>query len=168
MQDRKTYGQVTGTPEELQYPRLYLVEAEGVVYRCNRQHLVPPNVGTSDQKRPNRGKQAGIDNRTTMDWNLNLGINKNYRLSSSQDNTDADLDVPAVDRESGGSEVDESEWRGWPGKPTENKNLTTNLRRSTEALHLAHLMAAHGYFFPIDDHMLTVKNDNTFYRFQVS
>jgi hypothetical protein len=28
-------------------------------------------------------------------------------------------------------------------------------------------MAAHGYFFPIDDHMLTVKNDNTFYRFQV-
>lgn len=37
-----------------------------------------------------------------------------------------------------------------------------------EALHLAHLMAAHGYFFPIDDHMLTVKNDNTFYRFQVS
>jgi hypothetical protein len=37
-----------------------------------------------------------------------------------------------------------------------------------EALHLAHLMSAHGYFFPIDDHMLTVKNDNTFYRFQVS
>jgi hypothetical protein len=39
---------------------------------------------------------------------------------------------------------------------------------TAEALHLAHLMAAHGYFFPIDDHMLTVKNDNTFYRFQVS
>ncbi|XP_068208429.1 regulator of G-protein signaling 7-like [Palaemon carinicauda] len=36
----------------------------------------------------------------------------------------------------------------------------------TEALHLAHLMAAHGYFFPIDDHVLTVKNDSTFYRFQ--
>ncbi|KAL8624384.1 hypothetical protein ACOMHN_012784 [Nucella lapillus] len=35
-----------------------------------------------------------------------------------------------------------------------------------EALHLAHLMASHGYFFPIDDHMLTVKNDNTYYRFQ--
>ncbi|XP_020707592.2 regulator of G-protein signaling 7 isoform X4 [Athalia rosae] len=35
-----------------------------------------------------------------------------------------------------------------------------------EALHVAHLMAAHGYFFPIDDHCLTVKNDNTFYRFQ--
>lgn len=37
-----------------------------------------------------------------------------------------------------------------------------------EALHLANLMAAHGYFFPIDDHVLTVKNDSTFYRFQTS
>ncbi|GBM40766.1 hypothetical protein AVEN_157908-1 [Araneus ventricosus] len=36
-----------------------------------------------------------------------------------------------------------------------------------EALHLGHLMAAHGYFFPIDDHVLTVKADGTFYRFQV-
>lgn len=44
------------------------------------------------------------------------------------------------------------------------KNL--NIEDQQEALHLAHLMAAHGYFFPIDDHMLTVKNDNTFYRFQ--
>lgn len=44
------------------------------------------------------------------------------------------------------------------------KNL--DIEDQTEALHLAHLMAAHGYFFPIDDHMLTVKNDNTFYRFQ--
>ncbi|XP_041352932.1 regulator of G-protein signaling 7-like isoform X2 [Gigantopelta aegis] len=35
-----------------------------------------------------------------------------------------------------------------------------------EALHLAHLMATHGYLFPIDDHVLTVKNDNTYYRFQ--
>lgn len=35
-----------------------------------------------------------------------------------------------------------------------------------EALHLAHLMSAHGYFFPIDDHVLAVKNDNTYYRFQ--
>ncbi|KAK4288652.1 hypothetical protein Pmani_038329 [Petrolisthes manimaculis] len=33
-------------------------------------------------------------------------------------------------------------------------------------MHLAHLMSAHGYFFPIDDHVLTVKNDSTFYRFQ--
>ena len=38
---------------------------------------------------------------------------------------------------------------------------------AAEALHLAHLMAAHGYIFPIDDHILTVKNDNTYYRFQV-
>lgn len=35
-----------------------------------------------------------------------------------------------------------------------------------EALHLAHLIASHGYLFPIDDHILTVKNDGTFFRFQ--
>ncbi|XP_034933717.1 regulator of G-protein signaling 7 isoform X2 [Chelonus insularis] len=35
-----------------------------------------------------------------------------------------------------------------------------------ESLRMAHLMASHGYLFPIDDHCLTVKNDNTFYRFQ--
>ncbi|XP_037301345.1 regulator of G-protein signaling 7-like [Manduca sexta] len=40
------------------------------------------------------------------------------------------------------------------------------LEESWEALHLAHLLAAHGYLFPIDDHCLTVKNDNTYYRFQ--
>ncbi|CAM1292876.1 RGS7 (predicted) [Pycnogonum litorale] len=43
------------------------------------------------------------------------------------------------------------------------KNLDVDEQK---ALHLAHLMAAHGYFFPIDDHVLTVKNDGTFYRFQ--
>ncbi|XP_013383329.1 regulator of G-protein signaling 7 [Lingula anatina] len=36
----------------------------------------------------------------------------------------------------------------------------------TEALHMANLMASHGYMFPIDDHILSVKNDNTYYRFQ--
>ena len=35
-----------------------------------------------------------------------------------------------------------------------------------QALHFAHLMAVHGYVFPIDDHCLTVKNDNSLYRFQ--
>ncbi|CAH2064884.1 unnamed protein product, partial [Iphiclides podalirius] len=40
------------------------------------------------------------------------------------------------------------------------------LEESWEAQHLAHLLAAHGYLFPIDDHCLTVKNDNTYYRFQ--
>ncbi|XP_013138018.1 PREDICTED: regulator of G-protein signaling 7-like [Papilio polytes] len=40
------------------------------------------------------------------------------------------------------------------------------LEESGEAQHLAHLLAAHGYMFPIDDHYLTVKNDNTYYRFQ--
>lgn len=44
------------------------------------------------------------------------------------------------------------------------KNLDVD--DQTEALHLAHLMASHGYFFPIDDHVLTVKADGTFYRFQ--
>jgi hypothetical protein len=37
-----------------------------------------------------------------------------------------------------------------------------------EALHFAHLIASHGYMFPIDDHILTVKNDGTFFRFQVA
>lgn len=44
--------------------------------------------------------------------------------------------------------------------------LTLHSYVDSEALHVAHLMASHGYFFPIDDHCLTVKNDNTFYRFQ--
>jgi len=35
-----------------------------------------------------------------------------------------------------------------------------------ESLHLAHLFASNGYIFPIDDHILTVKNDGTFFRFQ--
>jgi regulator of G-protein signaling len=37
---------------------------------------------------------------------------------------------------------------------------------TVEALHFAHLIASHGYMFPIDDHILTVKNDGTFFRFQ--
>ncbi len=40
-------------------------------------------------------------------------------------------------------------------------------RDTTEALLLSNRMAACGYFFPIDDHVLAVKNDNTYYRFQV-
>ena len=35
-----------------------------------------------------------------------------------------------------------------------------------EALLFANRMAASGYFFPIDDHVLAVKNDGTYYRFQ--
>ena len=39
------------------------------------------------------------------------------------------------------------------------------LSDQTEALHLVNLMASHGYFHPIDDHVLAVKNDSTsFYR----
>uniref|UniRef100_A0AAR2LRZ8 Regulator of G protein signaling 7a n=2 Tax=Pygocentrus nattereri TaxID=42514 RepID=A0AAR2LRZ8_PYGNA len=44
------------------------------------------------------------------------------------------------------------------------KNLT--IEDQVEALHLGTLMAAHGYFFPISDHVLTLKDDGTFYRFQ--
>uniref|UniRef100_A0A8L0DW14 Regulator of G protein signaling 7b n=1 Tax=Oncorhynchus mykiss TaxID=8022 RepID=A0A8L0DW14_ONCMY len=44
------------------------------------------------------------------------------------------------------------------------KNL--NIDDQVEALHLGTLMAAHGYFFPISDHVLTLKDDGTFYRFQ--
>lgn len=35
-----------------------------------------------------------------------------------------------------------------------------------EALHVGHLMATHGYLFPIDDHSLLIKNDNSLCRFQ--
>lgn len=42
-----------------------------------------------------------------------------------------------------------------------------DLTEVSEALILANRMAACGYFFPIDDHVLAVKNDNTYYRFQV-
>ena len=47
--------------------------------------------------------------------------------------------------------------------------LMTNLEFAeiNEALNLANRMASFGYFFPIDDHLMTVKNDNTYYRFQV-
>uniref|UniRef100_A0A8C6T5R7 Regulator of G protein signaling 7b n=1 Tax=Neogobius melanostomus TaxID=47308 RepID=A0A8C6T5R7_9GOBI len=44
------------------------------------------------------------------------------------------------------------------------KNL--DIEDPVEALHLGTLMAAHGYFFPISDHVLTLKDDGTFYRFQ--
>uniref|UniRef100_H2LKU1 Regulator of G protein signaling 7 n=1 Tax=Oryzias latipes TaxID=8090 RepID=H2LKU1_ORYLA len=44
------------------------------------------------------------------------------------------------------------------------KNL--EIEDPVEALHLGTLMAAHGYFFPISDHVLTLKDDGTFYRFQ--
>ncbi|XP_011164872.1 regulator of G-protein signaling 7 isoform X1 [Solenopsis invicta] len=54
----------------------------------------------------------------------------------------------------------------WMMKSMEIDDQAYNMCVNQEALHVAHLMASHGYFFPIDDHCLTVKNDNTFYRFQ--
>ncbi|KAG8126085.1 hypothetical protein E2320_021241, partial [Naja naja] len=35
-----------------------------------------------------------------------------------------------------------------------------------ESIHLGSLVAAQGYIFPISDHVLTLKDDGTFYRFQ--
>ena len=38
-----------------------------------------------------------------------------------------------------------------------------------EAVHFASLLASHGYIFPIDEHVMTVRNDtNTLYRFQTA
>ncbi|XP_012539303.1 regulator of G-protein signaling 7 isoform X1 [Monomorium pharaonis] len=54
----------------------------------------------------------------------------------------------------------------WMMKSMDIDDQAHNMYVNQEALHVAHLMASHGYFFPIDDHCLTVKNDNTFYRFQ--
>ena len=39
---------------------------------------------------------------------------------------------------------------------------------TAEAMHIGSLIAAQGYFFPISDHVLSLKDDGTFYRFQVS
>eukprot|EP00064_Thunnus_orientalis_P003383 superscaffoldBa00000274_g3392 len=47
-----------------------------------------------------------------------------------------------------------------PGMPAE-KSVNTS-----EAIHLGSLVAAHGYIFPISDHVLTLKDDGTLYRFQ--
>ncbi|XP_016063630.1 PREDICTED: regulator of G-protein signaling 6 [Miniopterus natalensis] len=44
------------------------------------------------------------------------------------------------------------------------KNLS--IEDPVEAIHLGSLIAAQGYIFPISDHVLTVKEDGTFYRFQ--
>lgn len=42
-----------------------------------------------------------------------------------------------------------------------------SLLSTAEAIHLGSLIAAHGYIFPISDHVLTLKDDGTLYRFQV-
>uniref|UniRef100_A0A3Q3VI64 Uncharacterized protein n=1 Tax=Mola mola TaxID=94237 RepID=A0A3Q3VI64_MOLML len=46
--------------------------------------------------------------------------------------------------------------------------LTKNLsiEDPAEAMHIGSLIAAQGYFFPISDHVLSLKDDGTFYRFQ--
>ncbi|CAG09218.1 unnamed protein product, partial [Tetraodon nigroviridis] len=44
------------------------------------------------------------------------------------------------------------------------KNLP--VEDAAEAMHIGSLIAAQGYFYPISDHVLTLKDDGTFYRFQ--
>ncbi|KAG9347288.1 hypothetical protein JZ751_004855, partial [Albula glossodonta] len=44
------------------------------------------------------------------------------------------------------------------------KNLS--IEDPAEAIHVGSLIAAQGYIFPISDHVLTLKDDGTFYRFQ--
>ncbi|XP_029983879.1 regulator of G-protein signaling 6-like [Sphaeramia orbicularis] len=44
------------------------------------------------------------------------------------------------------------------------KNLS--IEDPAEAMHIGTLIAAQGYFFPISDHVLSLKDDGTFYRFQ--
>lgn len=49
--------------------------------------------------------------------------------------------------------------------------LQSNLQfcHEREAIHLASLFCSHGYLFPIDDHVMVVRNDNnTLYRFQTA
>uniref|UniRef100_A0A8C0H0K7 Regulator of G protein signaling 6 n=1 Tax=Chelonoidis abingdonii TaxID=106734 RepID=A0A8C0H0K7_CHEAB len=46
------------------------------------------------------------------------------------------------------------------------KNLS--IEDPVEAIHMGSLIAAQGYIFPISDHVLTLKDDGTFYRFQVA
>ncbi|GMR59995.1 hypothetical protein PMAYCL1PPCAC_30190 [Pristionchus mayeri] len=55
----------------------------------------------------------------------------------------------------------EGDTKKWLDKDKEEKEIAEQ-----DALHIAHLIASHGYLFQIDDHVLTVKNDGTFYRFQ--
>ncbi|XP_028295988.1 regulator of G-protein signaling 6-like [Gouania willdenowi] len=44
------------------------------------------------------------------------------------------------------------------------KNLS--IEDPVEAMHIGTLIAAQGYFFPISDHVLSLKDDGAFYRFQ--
>ncbi|XP_039190059.1 regulator of G-protein signaling 6 isoform X1 [Crotalus tigris] len=44
------------------------------------------------------------------------------------------------------------------------KNLS--IEDLAESIHMGSLIAAQGYIFPISDHVLTLKDDGTFYRFQ--
>ncbi|CAB1339819.1 unnamed protein product [Coregonus sp. 'balchen'] len=62
-----------------------------------------------------------------------------------------------------GKKVEREEREDW------SKSLTvSNPCRSpvAEAMHIGSLIAAQGYLFPISDHVLSLKDDGSFYRFQ--
>lgn len=44
--------------------------------------------------------------------------------------------------------------------------INLDIDNMDEAINLGSLIAAYGYFFPIDDHVIILKCDGTFYRFQ--
>lgn len=53
------------------------------------------------------------------------------------------------------------------GRRLESALCLLFLLSPAEAIHLGSLIAANGYIFPISDHVLTLKDDGTLYRFQV-
>ena len=81
--------------------------------------------------------------------------------------------LKAMQKEEGGVPIRnvKSVWNKIPSVFTGQDLITwllsnMDITDHNEALMLANRMAASGYFFPIDDHVLAVKNDNTYYRFQ--
>lgn len=71
-------------------------------------------------------------------------------------------------REGGGSEVTFTMILWFGRIPLYTLSLLASVLSTAEAMHIGSLIAAQGYFFPISDHVLTLKDDGTFYRFQVS
>ena len=81
--------------------------------------------------------------------------------------------LKAMQKEEGGVPIRnvKSVWNKIPSVFTGQDLITwllsnMDITDHNDALMLANRMAASGYFFPIDDHVFAVKNDNTYYRFQ--
>ncbi|KAJ8896606.1 hypothetical protein PR048_001950 [Dryococelus australis] len=109
--DRKGYEQVTATPEDLHYPRSYLMESAVTVYRRNRQQLLPSPIVTTHRSR----EMAG-----------------NGLVSHSVEETDqtpTEAEGATGRRDSEGDQ--EPEWRGWAETECTADTRNSNLRRST-------------------------------------